>query len=185
MTVGMIEVRDKQRHLDRLGHHERRDYLNDHPMPAVVGPDGVLYITDHHHLARALCEERIETGCFLIEDRFTNLHPEAFWTEMRAWQWVHPIDAQGRRHDVDALPRHVEGLVDDPYRSLARYVRDAGGYTKTDTAFAEFQWADFFRPRVKIGPGRDGFEAAVRAALLLAHTPAARSLPGFSAANRP
>ena len=179
MTVGMIEVRDKQRHLARLGHRARRDFLTCHPIPAVVGPGDILYITDHHHLARALWEERLQSGVFLVEADFTPLHPAAFWAEMGARQWVHPIDARGRRHPVDALPRHVKELVDDPYRSLARYVRDAGGYTKTDTAFAEFQWADFFRPRVRIARGREGFEAAVRAALRLVHVPAARRLPGF------
>ncbi len=52
--------------------------------------------------------------------------------EMDARHWVHPIDAEGRRHGVDALPKHVKGLVDDPYRSLAGYVRDAGAYVKTE-----------------------------------------------------
>jgi hypothetical protein len=73
----------------------------------------------------------------------------------------------------------VKGLVDDPYRSLAGYVRNAGGYVKTDAVFAEFLWADFFRHRVRIGPGRAGFEAAVQRAMALAHDPAAGELPGF------
>src|SRR5438874_990887 len=97
---------------------------------------------------------------------------------MDARHWVHPIDAAGKHHAVDALPAHVKELVDDPYRSLAGYVRDAGGYEKSPTAYAEFQWADFFR-RVRIGSGRDGFEAAVRQALELAHSAAASTLPGF------
>jgi len=184
ITVGMIEVHDKQRHLEHLGHQERRHYLADHPIPAVFGPGGTLHITDHHHLARALWEARIESGVFLIEADFTELHPQAFWVEMATRQWVHPIDAEGKRHDVDALPEHVKQLVDDPYRSLAGYVRDAGGYTKTGTAFAEFLWADFFRHRVRIGPGRGGFEAAVRTALGLAHEPEARRLPGFLRAHK-
>jgi hypothetical protein len=179
ITVGMIEVRDKQKHLERLGHHARRDYLEAHPVPPVFGPEGELYITDHHHLARALWEAGIESGVFLVEADFTVLHPSAFWVEMNTRHWVHPIDAQGTRHGVDALPKHVQALVDDPYRSLAGYVRDAGGYVKTKTAFAEFLWADFFRHRVRIGRGREGFEAAVRDALALAHDSAARHLPGF------
>ncbi len=96
---------------------------------------------------------------------------------------MHPIDAEGRRYGVDALPKHVKGLVDDPYRSLAGYVRDAGGYVKTETAFAEFLWADFFRHRMSIGPGPQGFDAAVRKALALAHDPAAHHLPGFLSAR--
>jgi len=99
--------------------------------------------------------------------------------EMDARHWVHPIDTEGRRHGVDALPKHVKGLVDDPYRSLAGYVRDAGAYVKTETAFAEFLWADFFRHRMSIGPGPEAFEAAVREPLPLAHSPAARHQPGF------
>jgi hypothetical protein len=183
ITVGMIEVRDKRKHLEQLGHHARRKYLEAHPVPAVFGPAGALYITDHHHLARALWEAGIASGLFLVEADFTALHPQAFWVEMDARHWVHPIDAEGRRHGVDALPKHVKGLVDDPYRSLAGYVRDAGGYVKTETAFAEFLWADFFRHRVPIGPGREGFEVAVRTALALAHDPAARHLPGFLSAR--
>jgi hypothetical protein len=61
----------------------------------------------------------------------------------------------------------------------ALLVRNAGGYRKTDIAFAEFLWADFFRHRVQIGPRPEDFEAAVREALPLAHRPAARHLPGF------
>src|SRR5262249_55595772 len=130
-------------------------------------------------LARALWEARIESGIFLTEADFTDLHPEAFWVEMRVRQWVHPIDAQGKRHGVDALPRHVNELVDDPYRSLAGYVRDAGGHARPGTAFAEFLWAAFFRPRVRIRAGREGFETAVQIALRFAHEPEARRLPGF------
>ena len=179
ITVGMIEVRDKRKHLEELGHHERRDYLEAHAIPAVLGPEGALYITDHHHLARALWEADLDTGIFLVEADFTALHPPAFWVEMDARHWVHPIDAEGKHHAVDALPKHVKGLVDDPYRSLAGYVRDAGGFVKTPTAFAEFLWADFFRHRVPIGPGPKGFTAAVQKALALAHDAGAHQLPGF------
>jgi len=179
ITVGMIEVHDKKKHLEKLGHHERREYLEAHAIPAVFGPEGVLYITDHHHLARALWEAGIESGLFLVEADFTAVHPRAFWVEMDDRHWVHPIDAEGKRRGVDALPTHVKALVDDPYRSLAGYVRDAGGFVKTKTAFAEFLWADYFRHRVRIGPGRDGFEAAVKEALALAHDPAACHLPGY------
>jgi hypothetical protein len=116
ITVGMIEVHDKRDKLLSLNKTERQEFLAAHPIPAVWGPDGNLYITDHHHLGRA-CSEK---------------------------------------------------LIDDPYRSLAGYVRDAGGFAKTPTAFAEFLWADFFRPRVRIGPTRPEFDQSVEAAMKLA-----------------
>ena len=182
ISVGMIEVQDKARHLGQLGHHERRRYLADHPMPAVFGPEGKLHITDHHHLGRALWEAGIESGSFLVEADLSGLDPREFWVEMDRRHWVHPVDSQGRRHGADLLPKHIKDLVDDPYRSLAGYVRNAGGFEKTPTAFAEFLWADFFRRRVRIGPKREDFDAAVKEALRLAHSDSARRLPGFQPA---
>ncbi len=38
ITVGMIEVHDKRKHLRDLGHHERKQYLKERPIPAVLGP---------------------------------------------------------------------------------------------------------------------------------------------------
>jgi hypothetical protein len=183
ITVGMIEVEDKRRHIETLGHHSRKDYLAERPMPAVFGPEGELYIIDHHHLARALWEAKVDTGIFSVEADFTDLHPPAFWVEMDARQWVHPVDDAGKRHAPDALPKHVKGLMDDPYRSLAGYVRNSGGFLKTDTAFAEFVWADFFRRHIRIWATRDEFDAAVRRGIELAHSGAAHDLPGFVGAD--
>jgi hypothetical protein len=73
-------------------------------------------------------------------------------------------------------------LRDDVYRSLAGFVRSAGGYTKTPTAFAEFAWADFFRHRITIGPTHEDFKQAVAQALTMAKSTVARNLPGYSGA---
>jgi hypothetical protein len=100
---------------------------------------------------------------------------------MSAAKCVHPIDQKGRPQGFEDIPDHLEKLVDDPHRSLAGYVRDAGGYEKTPTAFAEFLWADFFRPRVKIGPTRPQFDASVATGLKLASSPDAAHLPGYKA----
>jgi hypothetical protein len=58
-------------------------------------------------------------------------------------------------------------------------VRNAGGYEKTPTAFAEFLWADFLRVRVLIGPTRPAFQHSVDQALTPATSPAAAHLPGY------
>ena len=179
ITVGMIEVRDKRAHLEALKKHEQRDFMQAHPIPAVWGPDGKLYITDHHHLGRAASEAAVDTGFFWIEDDFSKVPIAQFWPRMSAAQWAHPIDQHGQPRNFEDIPDHLEKLLDDPYRSLAGYVRDAGGYEKTPTAFAEFQWADFFRPRVVIGPTLPDFHQSVGEATKLAASPAAAHLPGF------
>jgi hypothetical protein len=63
-------------------------------------------------------------------------------------------------------------------------VRDAGGYEKTPTAFAEFLWADFFRPRVAIGPTRQDFQKSVDQAMKIATSPEAAHLPGYKGTQR-
>ena len=184
ITVGMIEVHDKRAKLEALKKHEQRDFLQAHPIPAVWGPDGKLYITDHHHLGRAASEAGVDTGFFWIEGDFSQLPIAQFWPKMGAARWAHPIDQNGKRRSFEEIPDHLEKLRDDPYRSLAGYVRDAGGYDKTPTAFAEFLWADFFRPRVIIGPTRAEFEEAVKKGLVLATSIAAAALPGYKGAAK-
>jgi hypothetical protein len=179
VTVGMIEVRDKRARLEALKKKEQRDLMEQHPIPAVWGPDGKLYITDHHHLGRAASEADVDTGFFFILGDFTKCPIAQFWPRMSQNQWAHPVDQNGKPCGFEAIPDHLEKLIDDPYRSLAGYVRDAGGYEKTATAFAEFQWADFFRPRVKIGPTREDFTSSVAIALKLAASPEAANLPGY------
>jgi hypothetical protein len=83
------------------------------------------------------------------------------------------------RHVYTALPAHLDQLRDDVYRSLAGYVRNAGGYDKTPAAFAEFVWADFFRRNVPVELVRSDFQTAVRAALPLAKGHRAKGLPGY------
>ena len=81
--------------------------------------------------------------------------------------------------DPDRLPRKVSELTDDPYRALAWAVRKRGAYRKTNSTFAELQWANNFRSRVSIGPAPGDFDRAVEAALKLSHLPAAKDLPGY------
>src|SRR5579863_4232258 len=114
-----------------------------------------------------------------IEDDFSEVPIAQFWPKMNDAKWVHPIDQNGRLCSFMDIPNHLEKLRDDPCRSLAGYVRNAGGYEKTATGFAEFLWADFFRPRVLIGPTRPDFHSSVDKALTLATSAAAANLPGY------
>src|SRR5215469_4700913 len=184
ITVWMIEVHDKRAKLEGMKKSDQRDFMAAHPIPAVWGPDGKLYITDHHHLGRAASEASVDTGFFWIEDDFSKLAIAQFWPKMAASRWVHPIDQNGEQRTFEDIPDHLEKLIDDPYRSLAGYVRNAGGFEKTPTAFAEFVWADFFRPRVAIGPTRPDFNSSVEAAVKLATSKQAAHLPGYKGSDK-
>jgi hypothetical protein len=179
MTVGMIEVKDKKKHLSSLKANEQRDYMRTHPIPAVIGAKGLLFITDHHHLCRAALEAGVATGFFEVEADFSNCDLATFWSEMDKKRWVHPLDECGTRHHYSAIPQRLGELIDDVYRSLAGYVRNACAYEKTPTAFAEFVWADFFRRSIPVEDVKADFAAAVRIAIPLAQSEAAMGLPGF------
>jgi len=180
LTAGMIVVQDKRKHLAGMSAADRQDFMKAHPMPAVVGPQGRLYITDHHHLGRAALDAGLTTGFFLVEDDLSKCTLEAFWKEMNENLWVHPLDENGVRHNYSMIPDKLARLVDDMYRSLAGYVRDAGGFDKTPTAFAEFIWADFFRRNIAVETVRSDFQTAVRAGLSLAQSKWARNIPGYN-----
>jgi hypothetical protein len=179
LTIGFIEVEKKRKHLSALSAGQQRDFLEAHPMPVVIGPGRKLYITDHHHLARAALEAGIAGGYFTVDADFSSRGGEEFWCEMDKNSWVHPLDQNGVRHHYICIPSHLSQLFDDIYRSLAGFVRDAGGYEKTPTAFAEFIWADFFRRNVAIEDLHADFDGAVRLAHRLARSRLARRIPGF------
>ncbi len=179
LTVGMIEVQDKKTHLASLKPQVQQSFMQAHPMPAVIGPGGNLYITDHHHLGRAALEAGVANGFFLVEADLSSRGLDEFWREMDRTLWVHPLDENGVRHYYTAIPQSLEKLIDDAYRSLAGYVRNAGGFEKTPTAFAEFVWADFFRRSIPIEDVKADFQAAVRTALPLAKGKLAKGLPGY------
>ena len=179
LTVGMIEVHDKKKHLASLKPAEQQDFMRAHPIPAVRGPEGLLFITDHHHLGRAAHDAGVDSGFFEVEADFSSLNIDEFWREMDKNKWVHPLDENGVRHTFNLIPKHLDKLIDDVYRALAGYVRNAGGYDKTPTAFAEFVWADFFRRNIPFEDVQADFSAAVKAAMPLAVSEFAKGMPGY------
>jgi hypothetical protein len=179
LTVGLLEVGVKKKRLQAMSPEDQAKFLYDHPMPVVIGPGNKLYITDHHHLARAALEVKIDQACFEVDDDLSALTQDKFWVEMNKQSWVHPLDQNGVRHRYESIPKSLDKLVDDVYRSVAGFVRDAGGYDKTHTAFAEFIWADFFRRNIAIEDVIADFAGAIVLGMQLARSPIAKRIPGF------
>ena len=180
MTVGMREV-EKKRHAWR--HHDpekRPEFLGRHMIPAIIGPKGVHWLIDHHHLALALHREGIDYVLVTIVARLDHLSRGQFMNFMDNRNWLHPYDADGKRREWDNLPKRISGLADDPYRSLAGEVRGLGGYAKTGTPYAEFLWADYLRAKISPKLTQRHFERALGKAYKAARSLDAAHLPGFS-----
>jgi hypothetical protein len=184
MSVGLAEVAAKRQEWAALSRKQRRETLQRQVFPAVLGPKQRHYIIDHHHLGLALIEEGVEQVWIALHDDLSWLAPEVFWRTMEFRAWAHPFDPGGRRREYRDMPRRLGDLQDDPYRSLAGRVRQAGGYAKSPAPFAEFLWADFLRARVGAGMLRREPRRALRAGLRLAKSAEARYLPGWSGRHK-
>ena len=146
------------------------EFLGRHMIPVIMGPRDRYYVTDHHHLARALHEEGVERVLVTVIANLRRLERASFWFVLDNHNWMHPFDDQGRRRRYEDIPTSVKDLVDDPFRSLAGELRRAGGFAKDTTPFSEFLWADFLRRRMKRKFVQKDFGGALKRALKLART---------------
>jgi hypothetical protein len=163
-TVGMIQVKKKARKLADKSDKKLEAFLekDKNLVPVVIGPEwvvgpngqggvkkGFLYITDHHHLVSALValKRRPDTYCKIKEIARKGQTVDEFWAGMfashEAWPKEYGEDILGR-----AIPPSVDGLKDDPYRTLGgAVVKSCGFKSKASQSadFLEFPWADYLR----------------------------------------
>ncbi len=159
-----------------LGEHLRAEKRR---VPHVVGPGGRIYMTDHHHLARALWERgwrRMVLGEKLHD--FSDFDPADFWRKMDAVDLCWPVDAEGNRRPFASIPDHVEKLGDNPWRTLARNVVDEA-FVNDDTAFQEFMWGEYFRSFMTRRLVDEHPDLAAKLAKEVALLPDARDLAGY------
>ena len=148
-------------------------------VPVLLGPKGRRYVVDHHHLLRALHEEGCKEVLTTTVKDLSSLDKDPFWTFADNSGWCHPYDAAGVRQGFGDIPKSIDAMSDDPFRSLAGALRRAGGCAKSAAPFSEFLWADFLRRRVKRKAVETDFAASVVEALTLAKSADAKYLPGW------
>ncbi|EKX40747.1 hypothetical protein GUITHDRAFT_164608 [Guillardia theta CCMP2712] len=173
-AYGEVDAGCVQREIEALAGEKDgslRTYLMSNTVPTVIGPSGKLYITDHHHLSRALLQSflpydkpyihRLLYLC--INEDLSKYDEQGFWDEMQSRQLVWLYDNEGNNITVHDLPQSVKYLKDDPYRTLAMYVRQSYGFIKcgsksanskfpqceggnvTAKPYIEFKWAKLYR----------------------------------------
>lgn len=180
---GWREVVHKQAKMDAMTPDELRAYLVAKDVPVVIGPGGTPYMTDGHHTLRSLIESKHadKTAYGRILANWSGLAPAEFWTRMEANNYTYLRDGRGQPQPPSALPASLLVMQRDPYRGLAWGVMAANGFReRKDVFFQEFRWADFFRDRLTWDDAAaDAFDDTVKAACVLAQSPAAAHLPGY------
>lgn len=198
VAVGYAEVAVK---MNELANYEKKGdlekYIKSKPIPCVLGPDNVVYITDHHHMGLALTvlanewsqnnkksteENPFKVCCFNILYDFSKskLPRKEFFKVLSSLNFLHPFDENGIEVEPSqSIPKRLIDLKDDPYRSLAGFVRKSGGYDKVDTHYVEFIWADFFREKITLEEVEKNFKKSVIKAISVALSDEANNLPGW------
>ncbi len=195
-SVGMAEVRIKAEKLkNEIQRRSERDFLkyllkHNKEEPIIIGPGGIFYITDHHHLARALYDVGASKTYCTIVDNLSDAQPDDFWKHLEENNEVYLKDQNGNPIPPHELPASVKDLSNNPFRSLAGAVRESCGFEKGDKSYSgedylEFKWADYLRAhwaQTGIAPEDidTKFGGATMAALHLAAQTDAASLPGYT-----
>ena len=180
ITVGMREVAARRKHWkSQTSGKQRAAFLQKHLIPVILGAGRRHYIIDHHHLALALHQEGLDQMYVTVVADLSALDKDTFWFVLDGRNWMHPFDREGVRRSYKFIPRNVQKLQDDPYRSLAGELRRLGGFAKDTTPYSEFLWADFLRKRVKRSLVEKDFEAALKASFKLSKSKDAGYLPGW------
>ena len=179
ITVGMREVRAKQKSWETQDAKKKADFLSRHMIPVIRGPKDQCYVIDHHHLSLALHNEGVKSVLVVITSDLHTLADDEFWVFLDNRALVHPYDGKGRRCGYDEIPRRISDLKDDPFRSLAGELRRTGGFGKDTTPFSEFLWADFLRRRMSRSLVKDDFPKALKEAMKLAKSDEGSHLPGW------
>src|SRR4029077_211292 len=72
--------------------------------PVIIGPGGIFYITDHHHLARALSDDGVSMTYCHIVDNISDA--KDFWKQLKDSNEVYLKDQKRQRHNA-SRPSHL------------------------------------------------------------------------------
>jgi len=161
--AGMKEVEHKKDKVDGKSPAKLTKYLADHVVPVVIGPDGVPFMTDHHHTCLALLESgRVTDVPAKVIANWSDLDVADFWKKMKSNHYCWLKNAQGQPISPEQLPSTVRGLSDDPWRAVVWKLEHLDVLQKKSVYFYEFHWADFLEEHVDADPSKN-FSGAVEA----------------------
>lgn len=165
-NVGAIQVQCKTYKYNEKSGTKMGEYLNDftHHVPAIIGPKGNFYMTDHHHMTTAMWLTQDKYGQHtswqmrvdVLETFYgSSMSMGEFWDYMVKNNFAYLYD-NGQPISWQELPASVTGLTDDPYRSQAGFQKNEGllGFIKpvhNAMFFLEFKWGDLMRQKKVLG----------------------------------
>jgi hypothetical protein len=78
ITVGFHEVEEKRKAWRERSAGKGAAYLGTHMIPVIFGPKNRYYVTDHHHMARAMHDEGVKDVLINVIADLRALDKESF-----------------------------------------------------------------------------------------------------------
>ena len=107
MAVGMRAVAAKREKVERRARSRRKlkCFLEERPIPAVLGPGEDFFIIDHHHLSLALLKSDVEEAWVDVIADFSHLPRKRFLRQMTTLGLLHLMMRTGHRCARRNFPR--------------------------------------------------------------------------------
>jgi hypothetical protein len=148
LCLGLAEVRARACDFRLESPASRRRYLRSRPVPVAVSSAGEHWMIDRHHRLRALLDvdPGVSVYCAVVL-RLEGASRAHCLEELNRRGWLYLHDGEGRGpHPPERLPRRLEALGDDPYRSLVWKLKQEGLIRAQPTLpFHEFRWGAWLR----------------------------------------
>lgn len=186
LCVGLAEVHSRRDDFRRENSAERRGYLKEKPVPLVRSGDGGLWMVDRHHRLRALIElDATATTFGYVVLQLDQSHRDDVLAALQERGWLYLFDGRGRGPLAPTvLPRRLEDLQDDPYRSLVWKLKREGVIAPAPLIpFHEFRWGAWLRSRRLPPFSSRRLDAALPVARALARSSSASQLAGWQGAG--
>src|SRR5258708_28287871 len=114
ITVGMREVEAKRKAWRAKESDKGGEFLGRHMIPVILGPKDRHYVIDHHHLARALHDEKVKNVLITVVTNLKRLEPDAFWYVLDKHSWMHPFVDPGGPPGFEDTPKPDQDFINDP-----------------------------------------------------------------------
>jgi len=138
--------------------------LDNNPRPIVIAPNGTIYLVDGHHRSRATEQlSQIQHHQYRMYMQVFKKFPQSQSPQAMNdfWNWIIStkniwLEDNGVYRDKNDIPKQVDDITNDKYRSLTGWLKEAGWcYKDAALNYHEFYWADYFRHLAQQGIIKD------------------------------
>ncbi len=153
---GLPRVRYIQEKIKGMDFLDVQLYLDEHPIPVVLGPKSDRFMVDRHNTLRGLAESQehllekfgdkahdLKIRLVVIEDK-SSLSEDEFFRQMFAESLLYPY-RKDQLMNFSEIPKQVLDLKKDYFRGMAWLLKKAGIIGANTIPFSDFMWATKLR----------------------------------------